>query len=122
MQLPLGLDTKIGEQGATLSGGEQQRIAIARALYRDPEIFIFDEATSSLDSKAEQSVKKMIDVLKSRNKTVVIIAHRLTTIKEADKIIVLGNGELMEEGTYVQLMQNKQAFYTLWKNQIGESL
>lgn len=121
-ELPLGLDTKIGEQGATLSGGEQQRIAIARALYRDPEIFIFDEATSSLDSKAEQSVKKMIDVLKSRNKTIVIIAHRLTTIKEADKIIVLGNGELMEEGTYVQLMQNKQAFYTLWKNQIGESL
>ena len=118
----MGLDTKIGEQGATLSGGEQQRIAIARALYRDPEIFIFDEATSSLDSKAEQSVKKMIDVLKSRNKTIVIIAHRLTTIKEADKIIVLGNGELMEEGTYVQLMQNKQAFYTLWKNQIGESL
>ena len=91
-KLPNGFNTYLGENGATLSGGQRQRLAIARALYRDPEILILDEATSSLDSASEHHVQKMIEILRENQKTVIIIAHRLSTIARADTIIVLNNG------------------------------
>ena len=97
-KLPGGLNTFIGENGAALSGGQKQRIAIARALYRNPEILVFDEATSSLDSESEYYVLETISRLKSEGKTIVIIAHRLSTVVNADHIVVLENGKLLEEG------------------------
>jgi ATP-binding cassette subfamily B protein len=96
--LPHGFNTYIGENGATLSGGEKQRLAIARALYSDPEILIFDEATSSLDSYSEEYVRNLIHVLITEGKTILIIAHRLSTVINADKIVILQNGKVIEEG------------------------
>lgn len=111
--LPNDYHTYLGENGATLSGGQKQRIAIARALYKDPEILILDEATSSLDSASEQYVQRVISMLKSNAKTVIIIAHRLSTISAADKILLIDNGTVAEEGTHQQLVQNKGAYYKL---------
>jgi ATP-binding cassette subfamily B protein len=93
----------LGENGATLSGGQKQRLAIARALYKDPEILILDEATSSLDSASEQYVQRMVSILRDQQKTVIIIAHRLSTIQAVDKIITLKNGTVDEVGTPSQL-------------------
>ena len=104
-KLPNGFFTWVGEHGASLSGGQRQRIAIARALYRDPEILILDEATSALDAHAEQYVHRMIDVMRQRQKTVIIVAHHLATIMAADKIVVLSNGKVAEEGTHEELME-----------------
>jgi ATP-binding cassette subfamily B protein len=116
-KLPAGFNTYLGENGATLSGGQKQRIAIARALYKDPEILILDEATSSLDSASERYVQKMIEILREQNKTVIIIAHRLSTVFQADKIVVLENGKVAEQGQHAELMLNKGAYYNLWKQQ-----
>lgn len=118
-ELPQGMETKVGEQGATFSGGERQRIAIARALYRNPEIIIFDEATSSLDATSEQYVKQVIAKQKLQHKTVIIIAHRLATIKDVDNILVIEKGKLKETGTYKQLMQKRGVFFNLWQSQFG---
>jgi len=107
----------LGENGANLSGGERQRIAIARALYKDPEVLILDEATSSLDSGSEQYVQKAIKLLIEKKKTVIIIAHRLSTIKNADDIIVFSKGDVMERGSHNELYSNKKTYYKLWKNQ-----
>ena len=115
--LPNGFETYLGENGATLSGGQKQRIAIARALYRDPEILILDEATSSLDSVSEQYVQKAVGYLKQQGKTVILIAHRLSTIFKADKICVLEKCVLTEEGTHEQLLANRGHYYHLWKSQ-----
>lgn len=116
-RLPQGLHTYIGEHGASLSGGQKQRIAIARALYREPEILALDEATSALDAHAEQHVHRMIDLMCERRKTVIIVAHRLSTIMHADKIVVLANGRVAEEGTHDALMAREGAYFRLWMQQ-----
>ncbi len=116
-KLPNGFNTYLGENGATLSGGQKQRIAIARALYKDPEILILDEATSSLDSSSEKYVQKMVEILREQSKTVIIIAHRLSTVLQADKIVVLENGKVVEEGQHEELLLNRSAYFQLWKQQ-----
>ena len=116
-KLPNNFNTYLGENGATLSGGQKQRLAIARALYKDPEILVLDEATSSLDSASEQYVQRMIDILKENEKTVVIIAHRLSTVFHADKIVVLEKGNVVEEGRHDELMNSRKQYYELWKQQ-----
>jgi ATP-binding cassette subfamily B protein len=116
--LPEGFNTTLGENGNNLSGGQRQRLAIARALYRDPEILILDEATSSLDSESESYVQKTISLLRDRKKTIVVIAHRLSTILNADKIIVLKNGELEEEGTHEELLLKQSQYYNMWQQQL----
>jgi ABC-type bacteriocin transporter len=121
--LPAGFKTQLGERGATLSGGQRQRIAIARALYKDPEILIMDEATSSLDSLSEQSVQQVVRQLRDAGKTIILIAHRLSTVLQADKIVVMRSGEVVEEGSHSELLASKAAYYTMWEQQfpmIGE--
>ncbi|MCF0255818.1 peptidase domain-containing ABC transporter [Bacteroides heparinolyticus] len=113
-RLPEGLNTFIGEHGASLSGGERQRIAIARALYKEPEILIFDEATSSLDTTAERYVKQTLEALAEQGKTVIIIAHRLTTVKDADHIVVLDKGQVVETGTHGELFKAGGIYSRLW--------
>ncbi|ELR69058.1 Putative bacteriocin/lantibiotic ABC transporter, ATP-binding protein [Fulvivirga imtechensis AK7] len=115
--LPNGFHTYLGENGASLSGGQKQRIAIARALYKDPEILILDEATSSLDSASEQYVQKAINLIKKSGKTVILIAHRLSTVMNADKIFVLSKGTLVEQGTHNQLINSKGEYSNLWQQQ-----
>jgi ATP-binding cassette, subfamily C, bacteriocin exporter len=116
--LPRGFATYIGENGTTLSGGQRQRLGIARALYRDFEILILDEATSSLDSFSDAIVQKIILDLKAKSKTIIIITHRISSITHADKIVVLKSGEIIEEGTHQSLM-NADGHYTgLLKNQL----
>lgn len=109
-KLPDGLDTYVGEHGAKLSGGQRQRISIARAIIRDPKVIIFDEATSALDSVTEREIQSAIENL-TVNRTTFIVAHRLSTIKNADKIAVLKNGRCVEFGTYDQLLAQKGEFW-----------
>jgi len=116
-KLPGGFQTYVGENGVSLSGGEKQRIAIARALYKNPEILILDEATSSLDSASEQYVQQAIQYLKNQNKTIIIIAHRLSTVMNADEIIVLSEGKLIENGIHPELIDQRGIYYNLWKQQ-----
>lgn len=110
--LPNGLDTFIGENGGKLSGGQKQRICIARALIRDPKILILDEATSALDNISEYHVQKAINEL-IKNRTTFVVAHRLSTIRDADRIVVLDGGRMVEIGTYEELMEKKGKFYEL---------
>ena len=117
--LPQGLDTRIGEHGASLSGGERQRLSIARAVYRNPEIILFDEATSSLDTLAEKDVKQVIKQLASEGKTIVIIAHRLSTVHDADTIVTLSHGKIVEMGTHVELLAKGGVYSRLWNEQTG---
>lgn len=116
--LPNGFQTQLGENGAMLSGGQKQRIAIARALYRDPEVLILDEATSSLDSAAEQHVLQTIDLLLEQQKTIIIIAHRLSAIYKADKIIVLAQGKVVEEGSHAEMILANGPYCKLWQQQL----
>lgn len=115
--LPEGFNTYVGENGASLSGGQRQRLAIARALYRSPEILILDEATSSLDTASEQYVQRTIAWLVQQQKTIIIIAHRLSTVKNADNIIVLDKGTVVEEGQHNELLQQSGHYSNLWKQQ-----
>lgn len=119
-KLPNAYLTQIGEHGVSLSGGERQRIAIARALYKNPEILIFDEATSSLDSISEKYVKTTLSALAKDGKTIIIIAHRLSTVKHADTIIVLENGKMTESGTHDQLIQTDGVYSKLWNEQFNQ--
>ena len=116
--LPDGFGTYLGENGATLSGGQKQRIAIARALYKKPEILVLDEATSSLDSSSENYIQRTVQNLRDKNKTIIIIAHRLSTIISADKIVVLDNGKVLEEGSHDELFAQKGHYYNLWQQQM----
>lgn len=116
-----GIETVIGEGGLKLSGGEKQRISIARALLRKPNLLIFDEATSALDSLTEEAITNTIkEISLEQNQITVLIAHRLSTIMHANKIFVLEKGEIVETGTHEQLLQEKGLYYAMWRQQIGE--
>jgi ATP-binding cassette subfamily B protein len=120
----LGLDTKIGEGGIKISGGERQRLAIARALLRDPELIIFDEATSSLDSITEKSITETIhEIARSRPSLItVMVAHRLSTLARADRIYVMRKGNVVEQGNHTELLKNPDGLYSaLWKEQSGNA-
>ena len=116
-KLPNGFATYIGENGATLSGGQKQRLAIARALYRQPEILIMDEATSNLDSESELVVQQTMQQLVAEGKTVILIAHRLSTVVDADEIVALKDGKIIERGAHAALFAQKGYYYRMWKRQ-----
>ena len=118
VKLENGYDTYIGERGATLSGGQKQRIAIARAFLKDPSILIFDEATSSLDSESEKFVQKSMENL-AKNRTTIVISHRLSTIKNAKRILVLDETGIIEEGTNEELLQRNGVYKELYKLQFN---
>jgi ATP-binding cassette subfamily B protein len=116
-----GLDTMIGEGGLKLSGGEKQRISIARALLRKPHLLIFDEATSALDSITEEEITDTIrDLSSQKGQITVLIAHRLSTIMHADRIYVLEKGDVVETGSHEKLLEEKGLYYAMWRQQIGE--
>ncbi len=118
-QLPQGYDSGLGERGVKLSGGQKQRLAIARAFLKDPPILILDEATSSLDNETEQAIQSSLAAL-SRNRTTLIIAHRLATIKNVDRIVVLKDGGIAEQGSHAQLLAAKGEYYKLYMAQFKE--
>jgi len=119
MKMPKGYDTNIGELGAKLSGGEKQRLSIARAILKNAPILILDEATSSLDTEAEIEVQDALDNL-MKGRTTLVIAHRLSTIRNADRIIALINGEIVEEGNHESLMAKKGEYFRLYNLQFKD--
>jgi ATP-binding cassette subfamily B protein len=117
-----GLDTVIGEGGVKVSGGEKQRLSIARALLRHPALLVFDEATSALDSLTEEQVASTIRKLSLSSEHIsVLIAHRLSTIMHADKIFVLEKGQIVEQGKHQELLDQKGLYFAMWRQQIGEN-
>ena len=112
---PKGDETVVGERGVKLSGGQKQRIAIARALIRQPRVLLLDEATSALDSESEHQVQQALDALMdgAQKMTVVVVAHRLSTIRNASNIIVLSKGQVLEQGSHDELLQKKGAYHKL---------
>lgn len=118
--LPLGLETMVGDRGLKLSGGEKQRTAIARCILKNPSICVFDEATSALDTLTEQSVKEALDRLGS-DRTVLVIAHRLGTIRNADQIIVLKDGLINEQGTHEELLSRGGQYADMWNMQLDST-
>ena len=115
-QLPNGYETKVGERGVKLSGGQKQRIAIARVFLKNPPVVIFDEATSALDTQTEKKVQKTLDEL-AKNRTTIIIAHRLSTVRNADVIYVLDHGRLLERGSHDELMARHGKYFALYEAQ-----
>ena len=119
-KLPAGWDTRVGERGLKVSGGEKQRIAIARVVLKNPQILIFDEATSSLDSKAERAISDALSNV-AKNHTTLVIAHRLSTVVDADRILVLEDGEIVEQGDHNALLQKNGVYSQLWEMQKAEA-
>ena len=116
--LPEGLATVVGERGVKLSGGQRQRVAIARAILKDAPIMVFDEATSALDSESEQYIQESLDGL-MKNRTSIVVAHRLSTIQKMDRIIVMDQGQIIEDGSHRELVAKKGVYASLWKRQSG---
>ncbi len=121
-KLPRRYDTVLGEHGASLSGGQRQTLAIGRALYRMPDILLLDEATSNLDSETESVIQRVLQALARRRCTVVLIAHRLSTVMYADSIIVLGDGRIVEQGTHADLLARRSAYFEMWNRQVPPDL
>jgi ATP-binding cassette subfamily B protein len=117
-KLPEGLDTMVGERGVKLSGGQRQRIAIARAILKDAPILLLDEATSALDSESEKLIQDALEKL-MKGRTSIVIAHRLSTIAKLDRIIVLDNGTISEQGSHAHLLEQKGTYSKLWSHQSG---
>ncbi len=116
-KLPLGFTTRIGNTGSGLSGGQKQRIFIARAVYKEPSFMFFDEATSALDSNNERVIMENLNEF-YKGRTAVVIAHRLSTVKQADQIVVMKDGEIVEQGTHLELTIQRGYYYELVKNQL----
>jgi ATP-binding cassette subfamily B protein len=114
--LPDGFETKVGERGLKLSGGEKQRVAIARTILKAPPILILDEATSALDTTTEHEIQSALDVV-SKNRTTLVIAHRLSTVINADEIIVLRDGQIAERGTHGGLLEQDGLYASMWNRQ-----
>jgi ATP-binding cassette subfamily B (MDR/TAP) protein 1 len=113
ISLPDGYNTDVGTKGINLSGGQKQRIAIARALIRDPKILLLDEATSSLDSESEKLVQKAFEKAGEKGRTMVVVAHRLATVQNADIIFVIGDGKVLEKGDHNALLRRKGVYYQM---------
>ena len=110
----------MGERGIKLSGGQKQRIAIARAMLKDAPILILDEATSALDSKSEKEIQKAFEeIFEIENRTTIVIAHRLSTLRKMDRIIVMDEGKIVEEGSHETLVKKKGKYAELWNHQVG---
>jgi ATP-binding cassette subfamily B protein len=118
--LPKGFETPVGERGLKLSGGEKQRVAIARTILKGPPILILDEATSALDTKTEQDIKQALDLV-AANRTTLVIAHRLSTVVNADEIIVLSAGVIAERGTHAELLAKSGLYAQMWNRQLEAS-
>ncbi|HEX7781689.1 MAG TPA: ABC transporter ATP-binding protein/permease [Sphingobium sp.] len=119
LSLPEGYETRVGERGLKLSGGEKQRVAIARTLLKNPPVLILDEATSALDSRTEAAIQDVLGEI-SRRRTTIVIAHRLSTVVEADEIVVLDQGEVVERGTHARLLKADGLYATMWRRQAAE--
>jgi len=117
--LPEGYESRVGERGLKLSGGEKQRVAIARAILKDPSILIFDEATSALDSETEQGIQAELDRI-ARGRTTLVIAHRLSTVMDADQILVVDQGRIVERGTHRALLDRDGSYAQMWALQLQE--
>ncbi len=115
--LPDGVQTRIGDRGVRLSGGERQRLGLARVLLEDPDVLILDEPTSSLDSESERYIQEALDRVRDR-KTIIVIAHRLSTVQKADQILVLDGGRIVEVGTHAELLRARGAYRRLFESQI----
>lgn len=117
MSLPLKYNTKIGRDGVGLSQGQKQRILIARAVYKNPDFIFLDEATNSLDAKNEREIVENLDEF-YKGRTVVVVVHRLSTVKNADQIVVIDSGKVVEKGTHTELIEKQGAYFNLVKNQL----
>jgi ATP-binding cassette, subfamily B, heavy metal transporter len=117
--LPDGYETKVGERGLKLSGGEKQRVAIARAILKNPAVFVFDEATSALDSRSEKAIQSELERI-AQNRTTLVIAHRLSTVVDADEILVMDHGRIIERGTHESLLERDGAYAQMWALQQRE--